>query len=259
MSYVFNMVGGGSGGGSGPSASDAILTVTVPTGSTVTMTKGGITLTPTMWVQAADNTLDCALFVIAPAQFDSVNPWTVTATNGTYTSSDTVTIDSNKQYDMELDIWSGEIYMHGEQYQSFTGGFEVVRVSTYTSAPIAQVSYGTTPNGVISLSTTGNNSNGAVSTVNPIDLTRFNTITVKLQSNSFGKNRLYIMANSSKSGITLDVASDRHCDFYSIVGASATGDVTLDVSSANGSFYLLIGGFTVEPTYSCKISEWYLS
>ena len=101
MSYVFNMVGG-SGGGSGPSASDAILTVTVPTGSTVTATKGGVTLTPTMWVQAADPTLDCALFVIASSLFDSVNAWTVTATLGTDTASDTVTIDSNEQYDMRL-------------------------------------------------------------------------------------------------------------------------------------------------------------
>ena len=103
MSYVFNMVGGGSGGGSGPSASDAILTVTVPTGSTVTMTKGGVTLTPTMWVQAADNTLDCALFVIPPSLFDAVNAWAVTATRGTTdTASDTITIDSNKEYDMVL-------------------------------------------------------------------------------------------------------------------------------------------------------------
>lgn len=101
MSYVFNMVGGGSGSG-GPSASDAILTVTVPTGSTVTMTKGGVTLTPTMWVQAADPTLDCALFVISPSLFDAQNPWTVTATLGTNTASDTVTISTNKQYDIVL-------------------------------------------------------------------------------------------------------------------------------------------------------------
>lgn len=91
---------GGSGGGSGPSASDAILTVTVPTGSTVTAVKGGVTLTPTMWVQAADATLDCALFVISPSLFDSQNAWTVTATLVTDTASDTVTIDRNEQYNI---------------------------------------------------------------------------------------------------------------------------------------------------------------
>lgn len=249
------------GSSGGPSSSDAILTVTVMTGSTVTMTKGGITLTPTMWVQAADNTLDCALFVISPSLFDAQNAWTVTATNELSSSSATVTISTNNLYDITLDIWAGEIYMHGEQYQQQTGGFEVVRVmsSSHSSAPIAQVSYGSVPNGVISLSVSGGFANGAVCTVNPIDLTRFNTMTVKLQSNSFGANRLYIMANSTKSGITLDNNADRNCDFFSIVGASATGDVTLDVSSANGSFYLLSGGFTVEPKYSCTISEWYLS
>lgn len=93
---------GGSGGGSGPSASDAILTVTAPAGSTVTATKGGTSLTPTMWTAAADATQECALFVIPAAQFDATTPWTVTATNGTDTASDTVTISENKQYDVEL-------------------------------------------------------------------------------------------------------------------------------------------------------------
>lgn len=100
MSLVLNMVGGG--GGGSLKDTDAILTVTVPTGSTVTMTKGGVTLTPTMWVQAADPTLDCALFVIAPSLFDSQNAWTVTATLGTDTASDTVTVSAAKQYDVEL-------------------------------------------------------------------------------------------------------------------------------------------------------------
>ena len=109
MIFVVGSSGGGSGG---PSSSDAILTVTVPTGSAVTMTKGGITLTPTMWVQAADNTLDCALFVIAPSMFDSTTPWTVTATSGTDSATTTVLIDSNKQYDIEL-IFAPTIVRNG--------------------------------------------------------------------------------------------------------------------------------------------------
>ena len=91
---------GGSGGAL--SASDAILVVTVPTGSTVTATKAGVALTPTMWVTAADPTLDCAIFSIKSSLFDVANPWTVTATLGTNSASNTVTIDSNKQYDLEL-------------------------------------------------------------------------------------------------------------------------------------------------------------
>lgn len=117
MSLVLNMVGGGS-GGSGPSASDAILTVTVPTGSAVTATKGGTTITPTMWVQAADNTLDCALFVIGPSMFDTQNAWTVTATRSVDTASGTVTIDSNEQYDMNLSYRVPSAYQEVEYLAS---------------------------------------------------------------------------------------------------------------------------------------------
>lgn len=125
MSYVFNMVGSSGGGGSGPSASDAILTVTVPTGSTVTMTKGGVTLTPTMWVQAADNTLDCALFVVAPSLFDAQNAWTVTASRSGDTASATVTIDSNEQYDLELSYHVPSEYQAVEYLQA-TGTQKII-------------------------------------------------------------------------------------------------------------------------------------
>ena len=103
MSLVFNMVGGGSGGG--PTDSDAILAVTVPSGSTVTMTKSNVTLTPTMWTTAEDANYECALFVISPIYFD-FNDWTVVSTKsgdtgGTATGS--IKIPTNNQYSMRLE------------------------------------------------------------------------------------------------------------------------------------------------------------
>ena len=127
MSLVLNMVGGG---GGSLKDTDAILTVTVPTGSTVTATKGGVTLTPTMWVQAADNTLDCALFVIAPSMFDAVNAWTVTATLGAKTASDTITINTNKQYDL-LIVMTLYLYDNGDENIAVTGGWEAKRRNGY--------------------------------------------------------------------------------------------------------------------------------
>lgn len=88
-------------GGGGPTASDAILLVTVPAGSVVTMTKGADTRVPTMWVSAADPTLETALFVVEAADFDST-AWTVTATLGVKTASGTVVINSNAQYSLIL-------------------------------------------------------------------------------------------------------------------------------------------------------------
>ena len=90
------------GGSGGLKDGSAILSVTVPAGSTVTASKGGVTLQPSLWLSGADSSTEIALFTFLPAQFDSVNPWTVTATDGTSTASDTVIISTNKQYSVDI-------------------------------------------------------------------------------------------------------------------------------------------------------------
>lgn len=100
---ILGVTGNYTGGGGGPTSADALLIVTAPSGSTVTAAKGGTTLLPTMWTTAADANFECALFVIGSALFDAQNAWTVTASLGTNTASDTVIIDSNKEYQVALD------------------------------------------------------------------------------------------------------------------------------------------------------------
>ena len=99
------MIGRTNTGGSGGSAlkdTDAILNLTVPTGSSVTMTKGAVTLTPTIWTKNADSTFDCAIFSVPASTFDST-AWTVTATLGTDTASKTIVIDSALEYEIEIE------------------------------------------------------------------------------------------------------------------------------------------------------------
>ena len=93
MSYTFNMVGGG-----GLSDSNAILTVTAPHGSDIIIKKGNIVLTPTMWVDAYNDGLDCALFSIPSSLFDSQNNWTIEATLNGITLTHNLIIDSNDKY-----------------------------------------------------------------------------------------------------------------------------------------------------------------
>lgn len=143
MSLVFNIVGGG---GGKLKDIDAVLIVTVPTGSTVTMTKGGVTFTPTMWVQAADPTLDCALFVISPSLFDSQNAWTVTATLGTGTASDTVTIDSNEQYSLELSSYHVPPEYQEVEYIVFPAGAYIntglnANLGVFTEIKVSETNY----------------------------------------------------------------------------------------------------------------------
>ena len=142
---ILGVTGNYTGGGGGPTSSDAILLVTVPANSTVTATKGQTTLVPTMWITAADSSLETALFVIGSSLFDSVNPWTVTATLGTNTASDTITINSNKQYDLGLS-YSIELWNNGDNY-SVSGGWQFSarsgNSSTRAITSTALVSYST--------------------------------------------------------------------------------------------------------------------
>lgn len=115
-------------GGGGPTAADAILLVTVPAGSTVTASKGAETLVPTLWVSAADSTLEKALFVIESSFFDSANPWTVTATSGTDTASATVTIDDNLEYELTL-AYNLYLYRLGDECTATSGGWTLYRAS----------------------------------------------------------------------------------------------------------------------------------
>lgn len=97
MSLTLNMVGGG---GGGLSATDALLRVQAPAGSTVTISKGTTTKTDLGHENALDPTVYDYYFIIHQSQFDSQNAWTVTATDGNITQSDTVVIDAADEYDL---------------------------------------------------------------------------------------------------------------------------------------------------------------
>lgn len=95
---IFNMVGGGG----SLSATDAILRVIAPAGSTVTISKGAVSKSDAGHENHDDATLYDYYFIIHASQFDSVNPWTVTAALGTQSISDTVIIDSANEYDVVI-------------------------------------------------------------------------------------------------------------------------------------------------------------
>ena len=250
MSYVFNMVGGGTGGGGGISDTDAILTVTVPTGSTVTMTKGGITLTPTMWVQAADNTLDCALFVIAPNLFDSQNAWTVTAVLGPGSASQTVIIADNKQYDLVI---YPPVYLvkNGTKIADFTGQSHTV---------ITQQS------GYVNFYINDNYAATSTST-DPVDLTRYSQINITIPNNGMsyyrsgvtpsliiGRSRPYFSDQSSSQSLT-------NASLIKMLSSNTTisaNTYTLDISSVSGAYYVGIAMSSANNPYiraSLDVSE----
>ena len=85
-------------GGAGLNGTGALLKIKSETGSIVTVSKGSYSkIIKTSQLDPDDGKQSYWFFQTA-----DFGEWTVTATSGTDTVSDTVTIDSNKQYDVEL-------------------------------------------------------------------------------------------------------------------------------------------------------------
>ena len=96
MSLTLNMVGGGG----SFTATDAILRVQAPSGSIVTISKGSTTKSDFGHPNIDRPTIYDYYFIIHQSQFDSLNPWTVTATRNTDTDSTTIIINASDEYDI---------------------------------------------------------------------------------------------------------------------------------------------------------------
>lgn len=231
MSLTFNMVGGG--GGGKLKDTDAVLVVTVPTGSTVTATKGGTTLTPTIWVKAADQALDCAIFSIPASQFDSTTPWTITATDGTNTASKTILIVSNKEYEVKLSYHVTSEYQEVEFLQSTGTQYIVtavkpsdVRGGTFSFNKTADVNYAF-------LWGAGSNSSNVE-----------NALGFRISTGGNQQTGLYFGAVSGNTSVTVRTATD-----YDVQFACASGSQAIDISGVTAS-----SSYSGSPTSSYYIT-----
>ena len=231
MSLTLNMVGGGAGG---LKDSDAVLNLTVPTGSAVVMTKGLLSITPTIWTKNSDNTLDCAIFIIPASMFDDQNAWTVTASLGTSTASKTIVIDSAKEYDMELSyrFW---LYRAGDISGWTPKGWKANSQWTAT-APV--ITYNADSMGLY----VGFHSGIAYHT-EIVDLTDYSAVTAHgtftLSGSSSYGNGIYILPNVGGSGLYPSVAVAK-AELTTITTYSDY-DLTVDVYSLTGEYYVALG------------------
>lgn len=247
MSLTLNMVGGG---GGSISDTDAILIVTVTAESTVTMTKGEVNLSPTMWMQAADNTLDCALFVIKPSLFDSQNAWTVTATLGSGSASQTVIIADNKQYDLVI---YPPVYLvkNGTKIADFTG-------QSHTNI--------TQQTGYVNFYINGNYA-ATFTSADPVDLTKFSLISVTIPNSGASYYRSNVVPSlviGSSRPIFNNQSSSTSYSNFTLVRMLSSGTTisantyTLDISNVSGAYYIGIAMSSSNDPYiraSVNISE----
>ena len=216
--------------GGGLSDSNAILRVTVPTGSSVTAAKGGVTKHAKLWTQNADNTLDTAIIPIPAGSFDS-NPWTVTATKSGESITKTVIINASNEYDITL-VWLSVI-KNGYFVNGYTSavnlrnGQPVIVTENYNSS------------GFMKVTAQGSFSSGLG--LNSTDVSRYNTMyfdgyaNASLANNGNGIVGIYPSYNYNN---TSDIQNS------ALVKATftntSTAQKTVDISSVSGSRYMAV-------------------
>lgn len=240
----------------GLSASDAVLFVTVTAGSTVTATKGGTTLSPTMWTTAADASLETAIFSVEPSLFDAQNAWTITATKtGIGTGSYTITISEAKSYFVELSF-GYLIYRNGWQngylMETISGGYDpngTYAIDNYADPPRATTTRG----------------NWGFALNNTIDVTNYSTLYVEIAIdypyNYRGLFGLWQPANANARKFY--DSSGGGADVYYQKNSGIPRDVyTLDVSGLYGEYVFKAqqrDGSTATNNYGIYLYDMYLS
>lgn len=223
---------------------DAILIVSVPTGSTVTATKSGITLTPTIWVQNADSTRDSAVFIV-PASTFNTTAWTIRATHGSDSTSTTLAINNNKEYSVTLS-YSIPLFQNGNQYTTLTGGWTTNNYSFNNGGFKGTPTVGNVLS-VVSVSGSNSNSYGVLGTANGIALGDIDSITISATISSYhNESRYYVILSTTKS-----LTDSNHVARVAFTG---NGTKTLNVSNLSKStrYYISVLSYVTSSvaTYS---------
>ena len=213
-------------GGGGLTGNKALLKIKAPTGSTITVSKDGFSKIIKV------NNIDALNSYWSWWFFETVDygTWTVTATSGTQTASDTVLIASNKEYEIELSFQL--VLFENGTWADITGGITSTQCTIVDGDLRSIGSY---------------NSVGKWCANNQIDVSNYTTLRMlsKVVSGSssykmwFGTSDSNNIPSSNSSwGASLFTA------YYSNTFSSAESDYTLksiDISAASTLSYIKFG------------------
>lgn len=177
--------------GGGGSKVAASITVTYPAGSTCTCTLGTKVLT-------AKDTSGKWVFGLP-----STGSWVVKATDGTDTTTQTVTVTSGQAANVTLSYWDGTIYDAGNEYTAYTGGWTLYAGTGYDTA--------TKTNNQLYVKVQESDSKPYIRTTNKVSLTGFTkiqaTVSAQTHSSSWGGNERCKLLVSANTDLSNPVAS----------------------------------------------------
>ena len=228
------------GGGGGLADGSALLSVTVPAESTVTATKNGATVTPSLWLLGTDASTEVALFAFTPAQFDSATPWTITATLGEDSASDTVLITTNKEYEIVLS-YAYYFYKNGTSYNGFSP------TSTFKNSVFTITQNANT----IGLRATDTGRNGIAWSLQ-FNNNGYSKLSAVIESGTILKTNVPYFGIYSGSG---DVYNETNFTAKSLIDTTLPTTVSVDVSSVSGGYI----AFRLHSGSEIQVSKIYLS
>lgn len=229
--------------------SRAVIHVIAPSGSTVVFKKGSTTMKTVSSSDALPNNNDSTMqdYYCSVASGD-YGSWTITATLGTDTESDTVTISTNKQYDIVLS-YRVPLYYEGTYYNNLSGGF-VTTQRRYDAGSAAG------KNPTITNNTTYfrfyiDTGGGTYQTANKIDLTNFNVLRISAKG--------YVKDANLRVGADTGATywANSFVAFASVNGNSAPNRATfnIDISALSGQYYITFGASYMNGTVYGDIYE----
>ena len=237
------------GGGGSLQATDAILRVIAPAGSTVTISKGGVSKSDLGHENAADTSLYDYYFIIHASQFDSVNPWTVTASLGAQSISDTIVVDSADEYDLTL-LYTLYLIKNGASQVGSLTALALAPSGVTALAP--DISYASTYI-QIGWSSTGSERGGIVYVPVRVDLSKYSVINV----DGTVQNHTNLAGNAALSGWTAFGSTQADNRVLNQALSNSTGSSSyvsfsdsIDVSNVTDFVYLGVNSFRNSSVYS---------
>lgn len=218
------------GGGGVLRDTDAVLRVIAPENSTVTITKGGTTKTAIGHTNAIEPSVSDYYFFIHQSQFDS-SAWTVTATNGVYSASDTIVINSSDAYVMTLQ-YRLVLYAAGDQSGWTAMGWRYSTGAGITAAA-PSIAYGGD-----SMVITQSSSHSGIAYHAKADFTRYDSLvlTGSFSGPVTSGSGLFVLSSVDGSGTYPSVAVASKA-----ITATGTQNITIDISALTGEYFAAIG------------------
>lgn len=200
----------------------ASISVSYPSGATLTCSDGYTTLTAT--TTSGSYTFDVP----------NSGTWTVRATSGSNSDSETVSISySGQSTSVTLSFFDGYLFNYGSVNENVTGGWtakNVPHVSGYSGYPNATAQIG----GSLVIAMGDTDKSGMYVTQNKIDLTKYSTITFygyTWDYNGYGRAALQVMSSIGTLSSDNVVAS-----FFE--NNKSVASHTIDIASLSGSYYI---------------------